>query len=96
VKEIWIGYKDNANLKIWKEVISPEKISNKKVWVKRNIEFHFIKSNIKEVQGITFKVKSLQQAKEYLVKNNLSADYTKNKIKLDKSRAFGLMISFTE
>jgi hypothetical protein len=96
VKEIWIGYKDNANLKIWKEVISPEKISNKKVWVKSNVEFHFIKSNIREVHGITFKVKSLQQAKEYLVKNNLPADYTKNKINLDKSGAFGLMISFTE
>lgn len=96
VKEIWIGYKDSDNWQKWREIISPEKFSRKKVWVKSNIEFHFIKSDIKEVRGITFKVKSLQKVKDYLLRNNLSADFGHNKIRLDEKQAFGLQVCFTE
>jgi hypothetical protein len=97
VKEIWIGYKDNTNLQKWKELISPDKLANNKIWAESNIlEFHLIKSRIKEVQGITFKVKSLEIAKQYLLKNNLLGDYIDSKIILNKNLTFGLRICITE
>ena len=97
IKEIRIGYKDNTNLKKWKELISPDKLVNNKKWAESNIlEFHFIKDRIKEVQSITFKVKSLEKAKQYLLKNNLLGDYIDSKIIINKTQAFGLQIFITE
>jgi hypothetical protein len=97
VKEIWIGYKDNTNLQKWKKLVGPEKLNNNKIWAESNtIKFHFIKSKIREVQGITFKVKSLEKAKQYLTKNNLLGDNIDNKIILDKTQSFGLQIFLTE
>jgi hypothetical protein len=97
VKEICIGYKDISNLQKWKELFSPYKLTDKEIWKESNlIEFHIIKSNIKEVQSITFKVKSLEKAMHYLLKNNLFGSHVDNKIQLDKAQAFGLSIYLTE
>ena len=97
VKEIRIGYKDHTNLQNWKGLISPDKLINNKTWAESTIlGFHFVKSRIKEVQGITFKVKSLEKAKQYLLKNNLLGGYVDNKIILNKKQAFGLQICLTE
>jgi hypothetical protein len=97
VKEIWIGYKDNSNLQKWKELIQPDKLSRNKIWAESNLlEFHLIKDKIKEVKGITFKVRSLEEAKKYLLENNLFGDYIESKIVLNKSQTFGLQICITE
>ena len=97
VKEICIGYKNPSNLQKWKELISPSELIENEIWKESNIlEFHYIKSNIKEVQSITFKVRSLEKAKQYLEKNNLFSSVVANKIQLDKAQAFGLSIYFTE
>ena len=97
VKEICIGYKDISNLQKWKELISPFELIDNEIWKESNLlEFHIVKSNIKEVQSITFKVKSLEKAKQYLVKNNLFGSSVDNKIQLDKVQAFGLSIYLTE
>lgn len=97
VKDICIGYKDISNLQKWKELISPFELIDKEIWKESNLlKFHIIKSNIKEVQSITFKVKSLEIAKQYLVKNNLFGNFVDNKIQLDKAQAFGLSIYLTE
>jgi hypothetical protein len=97
VKEIFIGYKDDSNLKKWKELISPSELINNLIWQGSNIlEFHFIKSNIKEVQSITFKVKSLEKAKLYLFNNKLIGSFIDNKIELDKAQTFGLSMYITE
>jgi len=97
VKEIQIGFKDNTNLLKWKELISPSELIDNEIWKESNIlEFHIIKSNIKEVQSITFKVKSLDKAKRYLVKTNLFGSFVANKIQLDKAQTFGLSIYLTE
>ena len=97
IKEICICYKDGSNLKKWKELISPKEFINNRIWKESNIlEFHFIKSNIKEVQSITFKVKSLEKAKRYLLKNNLIGSFIDNKIELDRTQAFGLSMYITE
>jgi len=97
IKEIWIGYKDSANLQKWKELISPYLLINNEIWRKSDsLNFYFIKSNIKEVQSITFKVKSLEKAKQYLLKINLFGRSISNKIELDRTQAFGLVIYLTE
>ena len=97
VKEICIGYKDCYNLQKWKELISPLELIDNEIWKENNkLEFHFIKSNIKEVQSITFKVKSLEKAKLYLLKNNLFGSFVDNKIQLNKTQTFGLSIYLTQ
>lgn len=97
VKEIWIGVKDNANLQKWKALIRPDKLIDNKIWAESNSTgFHFIETGIREVHGITFKVKSLEKAKQYLIKNNLFGDYIDNNIILNKKQTFGLQIFFTE
>ncbi len=97
VREILIGYIDKTNLQKWEDIISPDRLINNKVWPESDIiDFRFIKAGIREVQGITFKVKSLEKAKQYLLKNNLYGGYSGNKIIIDKTQAFGLQIFFTE
>lgn len=97
VKEIYIGYKDTSNLQKWKELISPFELIDNEIWKESNLlEFYIIKSNIKEIQSITFKVKSIEKAKQYIVKNNLFGSFVDNKIQLDKAEAFGLSIYLTE
>jgi len=97
VKEICIGYKDNSNLQKWKQLISPSELQDNEIWKGINMpEIHFIKSNIKEVQSITFKVKSLDKAKQYLIKNKLSCSSIGSKVLLEKAQTFGLSIYLTE
>jgi hypothetical protein len=97
VKEICIGYNDTSNLQKWKELVSPSELIDNRIREENNkIEIHITKSNIKEVQSITFKVKSLEKAQQYLIKNNLFGSFVEDKIQLDKSQAFGLSIYLTE
>jgi hypothetical protein len=60
------------------------------------LEFHFIRSDYKEVQSITFKVKSLKKAEQYLLKNDFYGCLLDNKIELDNEKSFGLSIYLTE
>ena len=97
VKEIRIGYKSEPNLEKWKELISPAELRENKIWEESNLlQFYFIKSDKKEVQSITFKVRSMQKAKGYLLKNNLIGSFIDNKIELDRVQTFGLSIFITE
>jgi hypothetical protein len=97
VKEIHIGYNDDNNLQEWKELICPGKLVKSKKWtVNDMLEFQFVRSGIKEVQGLTFKVRSLEKARLYLRKENLPGDSSAAKIELNKIQAFGLQIFFTE
>ena len=96
VSEITIGYRDNEGLTKWKELISPSELKNS-IWKVSNLlDFHIVKSNIREVQSITFKVRSMEKARQYLMKNNLAGSFTDNKIGIDRSKAFGLSIYLSE
>ncbi len=95
VSEIVIGYRDNAGLTKWQELISPAELKNA-IWKVSLLDFHIVKSNIREVQSITFKVRSLEKARLYLMKKNLAGSFTDNKIGLDRSKAFGLSIYLSE
>lgn len=97
LKEIRIGYKGDANLQKWKELISPAELKENKIWEESKLlQFYFIKSEIKEVQSITFKVRSIEKAKGYLSKNNLIGSFIDNKIELDRGQTFGLSIFITD
>jgi hypothetical protein len=97
VKEIQIGYKDSDILQKWKDFIFPSLLMNNEIWRgSENLEYHFIKDNIREVKGITFKVRSLENAKRYLMRNNLIGPVSNSKIELDKSKTFGLSIFLSE
>ena len=97
VKEICIGYKDISNLQKWQELISPFEFTDNEIRKLSNLlELHIIKSNIKEVQSITFKVKSVEEARQYLVKNALFGSFADNKIQLDKAQTFGLSIYLSD
>lgn len=97
VKEIQIGYANAPGLKRWEELISPVELNSGKVWKianKQNIRFS--PGNIKEVKSITFKVKSIEQAKKYLFKNNIPFTRNHAQILLDKSGTFGLTMFMEE
>jgi hypothetical protein len=97
VKFIQIGYRDIESLERWKDFICPSVLVNNKTWNgSDNLNYQFIKDSIREVKGITFKVRSLEKAKRCLTKNNLIGPVSDGKIELDKSKAFGLNISFIE
>jgi hypothetical protein len=97
IKEVRVGYKDNDGLKKWMDLIKPSVLSKDGLW--KPIEgpsIRFVKSNIREVNAIVFKVQSLKKAKTYLIGNNLLGTIYKDEIGLDKSKTFGLSIFLSE
>ena len=97
IKEIRVGYTDDYSLERWKDFIKPSILSKKGLWkINDDHSIRFIKSSIKEVDAIVFKVKSLKMAKKYLIDNNMMGDISKKEISLDKSKTFGLSILLSE
>ena len=97
VKEVLIGYANDSNLNQWKELISPSELKPGNVWeLNKEMNFRFIQGSIKEVKGITFKVKSLEKAKMYAKENGLFGTEYNGAIAIDPKKSFGLSICFTE
>jgi len=97
IKEIYIGYKGEVNLLKWKEFLYPLEIGENGICqINDSVQLHYIKGDINEVKGITFKVRSLEKAKQFLKENNLSASSSDQKIELDQFQIFGLNIYFTD
>lgn len=97
VFEIQVGYPGNKNLERWKELIHPSDLDKDQVWhFSNDLNIRFIPDKIKEVKGITFKVKSLQNAKTYLKEKGLLGTEKNGTIAIDPKKSFGLSICFTE
>ncbi|MBA7535487.1 hypothetical protein ES705_27743 [subsurface metagenome] len=97
IKEIFIGYKEEVNFLKWKEFLYPLEFGKNDVCqINDSLQIHFTRGNINEVKGITFKVKSLVEAKQYLVKNKLFTTASDKKIKLNQTQSFGLSIFFSD
>ena len=97
IKEIFIGYKEEVNFLKWKEFLYPLEFGKNDVCqINDSLQIHFTRGNINEVKGITFKVKFLAEAKQYLVKNKLFTTASDKKIKLSQTQSFGLSIYFTD
>jgi hypothetical protein len=97
VNEIQVGYPGNKNLERWKELIHPSAFDNGQIWhVSNGLNIRFMPDRIKEVKGITFKVKSLLNAKSYLKEKGLLGTQHNGTIAIDPKKSFGLSICFTE
>jgi hypothetical protein len=97
IKEIRIGYTDKYGLGKWKDLIKPSVISEKGLWkINEDQSVRLVRSRIREVNAIVFKVKSLEKAKTYLIENKLLGDIHKDEIGLDKTKTFGLLILLSE
>jgi len=97
IKEIKVGYADGNALKKWKEFIGSSGITPEGLWkVNEDQSVRFIKSNICEVSGIAFKVKSLKKAKEWLIENNLAGNIRPDEVEMDRLKTFGLSICISE
>ncbi len=70
--------------------------NNENYWLNDSLEINLSKSKIKEVIGITFKVKSLEVAKNYFMNEGLLGNMNDHVIELDSSQTFGLSINLTE
>lgn len=97
IKEIRIGYTSKSSLARWKKLILPSVMSDTGIWkINEDQSVRFVKSSIREVPGIVFKVKSLEKARSWLSANKLLGDIYKDEIALDKSQTFGLLILLSE
>lgn len=97
VKEVRIGYSKASQLQKWQEFISPSAITSENLWkIGNGLSICFIPGTIKEVNGIVFKVKSLEKAKQYMADNQLSYKETGQEILLEPMQAFGLSLCFSE
>jgi hypothetical protein len=97
VKEIGIGFSSETNLQNWKKLISPSELTQSSNWKLNNmLEIQFSESKIKEVYEISFKVKSLKNARKYLSEQGLIGNDLKDEIILDPAKTFGLSIHLTE
>jgi hypothetical protein len=97
IKEIRIGYPNKAGLTKWENLILPAVMSRDGLWkINKDQSVRFVKSSIREVSAIVFKVKSLRKAKDWLSVNKLLGDISKDEIALDKSKTFGLLILLSE
>lgn len=97
VNEIQVGYPGKKNLERWKELIHPSDLNKRQSWhVSNSLYIRFMPNKIKEVKGITFKVKSLEMAQKYLSKNNIAFIQNRKSILLDKSGTFGLTLIMEE
>lgn len=97
IKEIFIGYKDEVNFLKWKEYLYPLEFGEFDVCqINDSLHINFTRGNINEVMGITFKVKSIVEAKQYLVQNKFQITAFDKKIKLNQIQSFGLSLYFTD
>lgn len=97
IKEIFVGYKEDVNLLKWKKYLYPLEIRENDICqINDSLQFHFIRGNINEVRKITFKIKSLEDAKQYLIKNQFSITESDKIIELNQTQSFGLSICLTD
>ena len=97
IKKIDVGYKGEINLLKWKELLDPLKISeNGTCQINDSLQLHFIKGDINEVKGITFKVGSIEKSRQYLTVTDLLGSASDHKIQMDQTKSFGLNIYLTD
>lgn len=97
IKEIFIAYKEEANFLKWKEYLFPLEFSKDDICqVNDSLQIHFTRAKINEVTGITFKVRSLVGAKQYMERNKILIFASDKKIKLNPAQSFGLSITFID
>jgi hypothetical protein len=96
VKEIWLGYAEPADLNVWKKFLGASGRVNDTLWkLSKNQSLRFVRSEVKGVQSIVCKVRSIEEAEQYLKKTKSFGRRVDGRIELDKTRTCGLSILLT-
>lgn len=97
VEEIRIGYSDAANLKKWVAFLEPaERVGERALRVADSPVLRFVENDVKQVLGITLKVRSLEKAVAFLGGEGLLGHGTAGSVELDRARTHGLGILIRE
>ena len=92
ISEIEIGYQGEENIRRWKEYLSPLEFEDDVCRVNDSLRIRFERDRINEVRSITFKVKSLNRARQYFEDNRVKFSDSVNLIRLDPDGVFGLTV----
>jgi hypothetical protein len=93
VKEIRLGIPDMESLIKWKEFIAPGLLNENLTWrIDDKLLFSYARSPYKEIISITFKVKSLEEAEDYLNEKRVLFTMEPGHIRIDSTQSFGLRI----
>lgn len=92
IKEIVIGYKGEENIRKWKEYFHPLEIQNSVYRINDSLQIRFEQNKINEIKSITFKVKSLIKARQFLADNHIKFEGSLKQIRLDPDEIFGLIV----
>jgi hypothetical protein len=97
VKEIRIGYSDEANLRKWVAFLQPhERIGARAFRVAEGPVLRFVEHDVKQILGITLQVRSLETAVAFLKTEGLLGDQTADSVALDRARTHGIGIQLRE
>jgi len=93
VDEIRVGYSDEANLRKWTAFLQPHpRVGERAFRVADGPVLRFVENDVKQVLGITLKVRSVEKAAAFLREQGLLGDVTVDSLELDRDRVHGLQI----
>jgi len=97
VEEIRVGYSDERNLKKWTTFLQPhERVGERAFQVAEGPVLRFVENDVKQVLGITLKVRSLEKATAFLREQGLLGEVASDSVELDPVRTHGLRILLQE
>jgi hypothetical protein len=97
VEEIRVGTSDEANFRKWVAFLRPhEQVDETAFRVADGPVLRFISNDVKQVLGITLKVRSLESASAFLRAEKLQGERTDDAVELDRSRTRGLRITLRD
>ena len=97
VGEIVIGYSDEANLRSWTAFLEPHvRLGEAAFRVGEGPVLRFVKSDVKEVQGIVLEVRSLERAAAFLREADLLGRGVDGSSILRRDRTHGIRIALRE
>ena len=97
VEEIRVGYSDEANLCKWTAFLRPyPRVGERAFRIAEGPVLRFVENDVKQVLGITLKVRSLEKATAFLREQGLLGEVAINSVELDRARTHGLRILLQE
>jgi len=97
VEEIRVGCTDEQNFDKWKTFLAPARQLDEHRWRLGNgPAIHLVKSDLKEINSVVFKVASVKSAVRYLEGKNMLGDRSKNGVKIKTPDAWDFTIVLQE
>jgi len=97
VKEIVIGYKNESVMEEWKKLLICENVGEQYYAnLRLGPGIRFVKHNNNSILSMLIKVKSLENVREFLIKNDLAGTISDNEINIKTEKVQGLEIRLCE